>query len=59
MDNKQDYKEYRFDYTIYVNDFIICKRNFKIPNYIEGSMKLGILKLRLQIIKSLITLRVQ
>lgn len=38
MDNKQDYKEYRFDYTIYVNDFIICKRNFKIPNYIEGSM---------------------
>ena len=34
MDNKQDYKEYRFDYTIYVNDFIICKRNFKIPNYI-------------------------
>ncbi len=24
--------------SIYVNDFIICKRIFKIPNYIEGSM---------------------
>lgn len=35
---KQDYKDYRFDFTIYVNDFIIAKRNFKIPNYVEGSM---------------------
>ena len=36
--DKQDYKDYRFDFTIYVNDFIITKRNFKIPNYVEGSM---------------------
>ncbi len=32
------YKEERFDYVLYVNDNIICKRNFKIFNYIENSM---------------------
>ena len=42
--NKQDYKDYRFDFTIYVNDFIIAKRNFKIPNYVEGSMETVLFK---------------
>ena len=35
---EKDYKEERFEFTIYVNDNIICKRNFKIFNYIEESM---------------------
>jgi len=40
MDNKEkDYKEERFEFTIYVNDNIICKRNFRIYNFIEGSMQ--------------------
>ena len=46
MENKEtkdvkeikDYKEERFEFTLYVNDNIICKRNFKIYNFIEGSM---------------------
>ena len=42
--NKQDYKDYRFDFTIYVNDFIIAKRNFKSPNYVEGSMETVLFK---------------
>jgi len=40
MENKEkDYKEERFEFTIYVNDNIICKRNFRIYNYIENSMQ--------------------
>lgn len=35
---KKDYKEERFEFTIFVNDFIICSRNFRIFNYIENSM---------------------
>lgn len=35
----KNYKEQRFDLTVYVNDNIICKRNFGIFNYLEGSMK--------------------
>ena len=40
MENKEikDYKEERFEFTVYVNDNIICKRNFRIFNYIENSM---------------------
>ena len=41
MDNnkeKREYKEERFEFAIYVNDNIICKRNFRIYNFIEGSM---------------------
>lgn len=34
----KNYKEQRFDLTVYVNDNIICKRNFGIFNYLEGSM---------------------
>ena len=35
---ERDFKEERFEFTIYVNDNIICKRNFRIFNYIEHSM---------------------
>lgn len=40
MENKEikDYKEERFEFTVYVNDNIICKRNFRIYNFIENSM---------------------
>ena len=39
MENKEkDYKEERFEFTLFVNDNIICKRNFRIFNFIEGSM---------------------
>lgn len=38
-ENENEYREERFDYAVYVNDFIICKRNFKINNFIEGSME--------------------
>ena len=34
----KDYKEERFEFTVYVNDNIICKRNFRIYNFIEHSM---------------------
>ena len=35
---KKEYKEERFEFTIYVNDNVICKRNFRIFNFIENSM---------------------
>lgn len=40
METKEikDYKEERFEFTLYVNDNIICKRNFRIFNFIENSM---------------------
>lgn len=43
MENKEiketrDYKEERFEFTVFVNDNIICKRNFRIYNFIENSM---------------------
>jgi len=34
----KEYKEERFEIALYVNDKLICKRNFKINNFIEGSM---------------------
>ena len=37
--NEKDYKEERFEFTLYINDNIICKRNFKIFNFVEGSME--------------------
>jgi len=33
------YKEERFEFTLFVNDNIICKRNFKINDFIEHSME--------------------
>lgn len=40
MENKTNKKnrEGRFEFTLYVNGNIICKRNFNIDNYIERSM---------------------
>ena len=32
------YEEQRFDFSLYVNDFLIAYRTFKIDDYIEGSM---------------------
>lgn len=34
----REYKEERFEFAIFVNDNIVCKRNFKIFNFIENSM---------------------
>lgn len=36
---RREYKEERFEYAVYVNEFIICKRNFRISNFIDGSME--------------------
>jgi len=36
---EQVYKEERFEFALYVNNNIICKRNFKINDYIEHSME--------------------
>ncbi len=36
---EQGYKEERFEFTLYVNNNIICKRNFKINDFIEHSME--------------------
>lgn len=33
------YEEQRFEFALYVNDNLVCKRNFKINNFIEGSMQ--------------------
>lgn len=39
MENKEkDYKEERFEFAVYVNDNVICKRNFRIYNFVEDSM---------------------
>lgn len=39
MENKEkEYKEERFEFAIFINDDLICKRNFKIYNFIENSM---------------------
>ena len=39
MDKQEkSYKEGRFEFTVFVSDHIICKRNFSISNYIENSM---------------------
>lgn len=35
----KEYQEERFEFALYVNDFVICKRNFKINNYIDESMQ--------------------
>lgn len=34
----REFKEERFDFEIYINDNLICKRNFKINNFINDSM---------------------
>lgn len=45
MENKVDntavkeFNEERFEFSLYINDFVICKRNFRINAFIEGSMQ--------------------
>lgn len=36
---QKEYREERFEFALYVNNNLICKRNFKINNYIDGSMQ--------------------
>jgi YD repeat-containing protein len=39
MDNKdKEFREERFEFALYVNNNLICKRNFKINNFIDDSM---------------------
>lgn len=40
MDNikEKEFREERFEFSLFVDNNLICKRNFKINNYIEGSM---------------------
>lgn len=38
-ETKTKYAEYPFDYEVLVNGNIIAKRNFKMNNYIQGSMQ--------------------
>ena len=39
MDLKsKKYKDGRFEFVLYINDFIICRRTFDIEDYIEKSM---------------------
>lgn len=38
MENNKEYREERFEFALYVNDNVICKRNFRINNFIEDSM---------------------
>lgn len=36
---QKEFREERFEFALYVNNNVICKRNFKINNYIDGSMQ--------------------
>lgn len=36
---KREWKDERFEFALYMDDKIICRRSFKIINYIEGSMQ--------------------
>jgi hypothetical protein len=36
---QQSFKTERFFFTLYINDFIVCQRNFSINNFIENSMQ--------------------
>lgn len=35
---QKEYREERFEFSLFVNNNLICKRNFRINNYIEDSM---------------------
>ena len=35
---EKKYEAERFEFTLYINDDIICNRNFRINNFVEGSM---------------------
>lgn len=38
LKEQKEYREERFEFALYVNDNVICKRNFRINNFIEDSM---------------------
>lgn len=35
---QKEYREERFEFSLFVNNNLVCKRNFRINNYIEDSM---------------------
>lgn len=39
LKEQKEYREERFEFALYVNNNLICKRNFKVNNYIDGSMQ--------------------
>ena len=38
-DSTKEYKEERFEFSLFVNNNLVCKRNFKMYNFVEGSMQ--------------------
>lgn len=36
---QREFREERFEFSLFVNNNLVCKRNFKITNYIEESMQ--------------------
>lgn len=36
---QREFREERFEFALFVNNNLVCKRNFKITNYIEESMQ--------------------
>lgn len=38
QEKKKKFEDGRFEFALFVNDNLVCKRNFNIPNYVEGSM---------------------
>lgn len=39
QESNKEYQEERFEFSLYVNNNLVCKRNFKMHNFIEGSMQ--------------------
>lgn len=51
---QKEYREERFEFALFVNNNLICKRNFKINNYIDGSMQSSDFKLKVdEIVRSI------
>lgn len=54
MEELKEYKEERFEFALFVNNNLICKRNFKINNFIDGSMQTLDFKLKIDSIVNMI-----
>ena len=39
LKEQKEFREERFEFALYVNNNVICKRNFKINNFIDDSMQ--------------------
>lgn len=50
----KEFKEERFEFALYVNNNVICKRNFKINNFIDESMQSLDFKLKVDEIVNII-----